>query len=70
VRSPHAWHGDGTASSLDQISGNLRAARERTGWFEIEAIAERRTHFLLGRALHYETTITSLDVTGGLEKRR
>jgi hypothetical protein len=43
-------------SSLDKTSGNLRAARERAGLFEIDAIADRRTHFTLRRALHFETT--------------
>ena len=36
---------------------------------EIEATAERRAHFTLGRALHFETTIMLVDVSTGTENR-
>ena len=65
----HRTHGTaaGPHSSLDKTSGNLRAARERAELLEIEATAERRAHFTLGRALHFETTIMLVDVSTGLE---
>jgi putative sigma-54 modulation protein len=43
-------------ASLDKTSGNVRAARERAGLREIDAMADRPTHFTLRRTFHCETT--------------
>jgi len=50
-RAPHAHMGRRrNAFESGKTSGNLRAARERTGLLELDTIAERRSHFTLRRA--------------------
>jgi hypothetical protein len=60
----HRTHGAaaGPHSSPDKTSGNLWAACECAGLLEIDAIADRRTHFTLRRALHFETTSNAVCV--------